>query len=197
MNILHSNEFTVTVAWLSYVSLHSLFATLTLKNFLKENVKPLFYYHRLLYNLFAVASFSIAFSFQLQLEPYYFLENSLFKTIFGYTGIVSGILVIVFTFVYSYPLLEFAGLEPSKQGGALLTRGLSKKVRHPLYLGVFLICWGGFIAYTHSLTLVQAIVFTIYIFLGLKLEEKKLLLEHNDYSEYKQRTPFIFPDFFK
>ena len=183
MNILHSNEFTVTVAWLSYVSLHSLFATLTLKNFLKENVKPLFYYHRLLYNLFAVASFSIAFSFQLQLEPYYFLENSLFKTIF--------------TFVYSYPLLEFAGLEPSKQGGALLTRGLSKKVRHPLYLGVFLICWGGFIAYTHSLTLVQAIVFTIYIFQGLKLEEKKLLLEHNDYSEYKQRTPFIFPDFFK
>jgi protein-S-isoprenylcysteine O-methyltransferase Ste14 len=92
--------------------------------------------------------------------------------------------------------LSFVGLrqlvEPDGKPGTLVTSGLYRFVRHPLYSAGLLFLW-----LTATMTLNQLIVYicaTIYIFIGAYFEERKLLREFGAaYAEYKAATPMIIP----
>ncbi|MCP3970368.1 MAG: isoprenylcysteine carboxylmethyltransferase family protein [Rhodobacteraceae bacterium] len=68
-------------------------------------------------------------------------------------------------------------------------------VRNPQQLGLLLAFWA-----TPHMTLGQAIfagALTLYIFIGISLEEKDLLTSHGDeYAAYRERVPRIIPRFF-
>jgi protein-S-isoprenylcysteine O-methyltransferase Ste14 len=68
---------------------------------------------------------------------------------------------------------------------------LYRIVRHPLYVGLLLAFWS---TPTMTLThLVFAIATTLYILIGIRLEEHDLVTEHPEYAWYKKRVPMLVP----
>jgi len=92
--------------------------------------------------------------------------------------------------------LTFIGLSqlmnPQAEGNTLVTRGLYRFVRHPLYLFGLIFLW-----LTPLMTLNMLIVYialTLYIFAGAWFEERKLLRQFGAaYADYRARTPMIVP----
>ncbi len=92
--------------------------------------------------------------------------------------------------------LSFVGLRQLVSSdikpGPLVTSGLYRFVRHPLYSAGLLFLW-----LTTTVTINQLTVYvgaTIYIFVGAYFEERKLLREYGAaYIGYKSATPMIIP----
>lgn len=76
----------------------------------------------------------------------------------------------------------------------LKLEGIHKYVRHPLYLGTLLFIWGLFFIFPLLNNLIAAAAITIYVLIGIKFEEKKLLNEFgNVYAEYMKKVPGLIP----
>jgi protein-S-isoprenylcysteine O-methyltransferase Ste14 len=71
------------------------------------------------------------------------------------------------------------------------TPGLYRQVRHPLYVGWLLAFWA---TPTMSLThLLFALMTTLYILVGIWLEERDLVEALPEYRAYQQRVPMLIP----
>ncbi len=71
------------------------------------------------------------------------------------------------------------------------TRTLYRIVRHPIYVG-----WLGIMWFTPTMTVthfVFAAVSSLYIVVGIKLEERDLEAMHPEYTEYKRQVPALVP----
>lgn len=87
---------------------------------------------------------------------------------------------------------EFVGLKPASGPASLVTGGVYRYVRHPLYFGGLLFIWLLPEMTINRLALVVA--FTLYIAVGAYFEEKKLLQEHGPaYAEYQKQVPMLIP----
>ena len=94
--------------------------------------------------------------------------------------------------------LRFTGIlqalypEQAKRPIALVSRGLYRWVRHPLYICTFVFIW-----LTPKMSwnvLAMNIGITVYTMIGAILEERKLINEFGElYTEYRRKTPFIIP----
>ena len=74
----------------------------------------------------------------------------------------------------------------------LITNGLYRYVRHPLYSCGLVFIWLIPIMTWNLLALLIGL--TAYIIVGAYFEERKLLIEFGSaYAEYRQRTPMLFP----
>ncbi|MDB5200337.1 MAG: hypothetical protein JWO92_2300 [Chitinophagaceae bacterium] len=79
---------------------------------------------------------------------------------------------------------------------ALQQSGLHKYVRHPLYFGTLLFVWGLFVLFPLLSNLIAAVVITVYVLIGIKLEEQKLFLEYGEeYEAYSKKVPKLIPGF--
>lgn len=71
------------------------------------------------------------------------------------------------------------------------TPGLYRHVRHPIYLGWLLILWAApIMTMTH---LVLAAGMTIYMLIGIQLEEHDLVKDLPEYEQYKRKVPMLLP----
>lgn len=74
----------------------------------------------------------------------------------------------------------------------LVTPGLYKVVRHPLYVGWLFAFWAA-PAMTSS-HLLFAVATTAYILIAIRLEERDLVAEHGQsYEDYRRRVPMLIP----
>lgn len=93
--------------------------------------------------------------------------------------------------------LRFAGLaqaagDSTPEPPCLVTGGLYRLVRHPLYLGGLVFLWAIPIM-TRNL-LILYLVLSVYLVAGAIVEERKLLAEFGEeYRLYRAKTPMIFP----
>jgi len=72
-----------------------------------------------------------------------------------------------------------------------VTPALYRIVRHPIYVG-----WIGIVWFTPTMTVthfVFAVGATLYILVGIKLEERDLERAHPEYSQYKRKVPGLIP----
>jgi methanethiol S-methyltransferase len=78
------------------------------------------------------------------------------------------------------------------QAPPFVVRNLYRYVRHPIYVGWLLIVWA---APTMTLAhLVFALGSTLYILIGIRLEERDLVATFGDrYVEYRRHTPMLVP----
>ena len=91
--------------------------------------------------------------------------------------------------------LSFVGLRQffeEEKPSQLVTRGLYRLVRHPLYTAGLLFLWLSPQVTVNSFTMYVGA--TVYILVGAYFEERKLLREFGTaYAEYKAKTPMLIP----
>jgi len=175
--------------------IHSLLASLGFKNFIRRLLGDGFMkFYRLFYNVLAVISFVPVLYLVLSLpdENLYKIPPPWSYLILAGRGIS---LLFLLVAVIQTDLLSFAGLRQlaeEEKTGPLVTTGLYRSVRHPLYTFSLLILW-----FSPRLTLNSFVVYaslTSYILIGIVFEERKLLREFGQaYAEYKSTTPMLFP----
>ncbi len=175
--------------------IHSFLASHGAKDFFRRTLGDGFMRsYRLLYNLFAVVSF---------LPILYLMVTLPDMALYSVPAPISylmrlgqGIsLVLLVVAVLQTDLLSFVGLRQilaEETRGPLMTGGLYRFVRHPLYTFSLLILW-----LSPTMTLNSFIVYlalTVYILIGIVFEERKLLREFGEeYANYRSVTPMLIP----
>ena len=152
-------------------------------------------YYRLAYNIFSLISFIPILWLMVVLPDrvlYRIPAPWTFLTLAGQLLAV-GILIIG---VLQTGALSFVGfrqlLEGKERPSQLVTSGLYRWVRHPLYAAGLLFIW--LTPVVSRNTLVVMVAATVYIILGALFEERKLEREFGQaYAEYKASTPMLIP----
>jgi len=190
--------------WLIFVIamwgiVHSLLASLGFKDFLRRTLGNGFMkFYRLFYNLLAVISIAPVLYLMVSLP-----DKTLYQVPSPWNYLMlagQGISVILLLgAVLQTDVLSFVGLRQlteEEKTGSLVTNGLYRFVRHPLYTFSLLILW-----LSPSVTVNSFIVYaalTIYVLIGIVFEERKLLREFGqEYADYKSITPMLLPDLSK
>jgi protein-S-isoprenylcysteine O-methyltransferase Ste14 len=104
----------------------------------------------------------------------------------NYTGLV--LLVIGFCLFFVAHVKVHKRMHSG--GGKLMTEGVYKYLRHPMYLGGIMMLLGGPILGQAQLTLFLSPIFIVQILVWRHLEELELSREFPEYAEYKKRTWF-------
>jgi protein-S-isoprenylcysteine O-methyltransferase Ste14 len=187
---------TFSASLVFYYLLHSLLASDGIKAHLAGRWLPAAWY-RLSYNLlFSILTVALVGMAALTHVRTY--QWSPWLSIPGAGMLLAG-LVWLFRSLRGYDLAMFAGLEQLRQPGKpefdkLNVVGLNALVRHPLYFGMLLIFWGLFIIWRTDLGLSIAVISSAYIYIGSRLEERKLLRHFGEYYRtYQENVPSLLP----
>lgn len=180
-----------------YGLLHSLLASLKAKEMASILLGQYYKWYRLIYNIFAFLSLLpvLALAVILPDKPLYSFH---FPWNIPVLLLQLAGLVIATIAVFQTGLGHLAGLSQLREKGEnptpgkLVTDGLYKYVRHPIYSGSILFLWA-----TPQMTwngLALRLAFTLYFIIGGMVEEKKLVAEFGEvYRAYRLRTPMLIP----
>lgn len=152
--------------------------------------------YRLGYNVFSTVSFApiLYLAWTLPNQPLYNVPAPWSYLMVGGQALS---LLLLFAAFLQTDALSFVGLSQlfgvgEQAPGPLVTRGLYRVVRHPLYTFSLLFLWLSPNVSQNSLTLY--IGATLYILIGAYFEERKLLRDFGEaYAEYKRNTPMLIP----
>ena len=109
-------------------------------------------------------------------------------------AVIAG-LVLGWVAIRSYHLGEFIGTAQLRgtddTAAPLAVSGLHRWMRHPLYSAVLLIVWG---MARSELDLATACWVTLYLIIGSRVEERRLIAHYGDaYRRYRSATPAFLP----
>jgi len=155
-------------------------------------------YYRIIYNLFAIVFLFLIVHYQGALiDVTLFNTTSISKTL-GYLIVFTGTIITLLSFK-NYSILEFLGFDfkpERKQVYILNINGLNKYVRHPLYFATLLLAWGYLLVKPTVAILIMNSVISLYLIIGTKIEEQKLILEFGEkYKNYIKEVPMLIPKF--
>lgn len=178
------------LAWASFGLGHSLMAGDTLKRWFGRG-------YRLAYNGIAVAHFVAVIAVGvvlLEKRPDFgfplWLEIAL-----GAVSVTGGVLLVWFLRWYDLGLLagtaQLRDAHAERRPEPLSTTGPHAYVRHPLYAAAFLLLWGRAVDPLHLATAVWG---TLYLLIGARVEERRLVrLYGRAYEDYRRRVPAFLP----
>lgn len=176
--------------------IHSILASHFFKDMVRGMVgKQGMRFYRFGYNVFSVVSFAPILYLMLILPDQLLYQVPVpWKYImFAGQGLAVAFLLIA---LLQTDTLSFIGLKQffveEEEAGQLVTRGLYRVVRHPLYTFSLLFLWLTPTMSVNSLTLYLGA--TLYILVGAYFEERKLLRDFGAaYADYKRKTPMLIP----
>ena len=196
-----STPLVVNILWLVLAVfiwgvVHSMTASLGVKGWARRTLGVTgMRFYRLGYNVFSVMSFLPVLWLMVVLP-----DRELYRipAPWVYLSLAGQLLAVVIlgTGVLQTGALSFVGLrqlvEEKEHSPRLVTGGVYRWVRHPLYTAGLLFIW-----LTPVMSLNSLVVFiaaTVYILVGAFFEERKLEREFGQtYVEYKARTPMLIP----
>jgi len=87
--------------------------------------------------------------------------------------------------------MNFGKIEETNPSEKIRRDGLLGIIRHPMYFALIIYLW----CQTFRVMDIEInTVLTIYVIIGTKLEEKKLILEFGDaYIKYQKEVPMLIP----
>lgn len=180
-----------------YGVLHSLLASLRLKAWVRQRLGERFMrFYRLGYVLFVTVSLLpiLALVFLL---PDFRLYTIPFPWVLFTLGLQAAAGIALLLGVLQTDALAFLGLRQvlgsyTGKPQRLVTTGLYRWVRHPLYTAGLVLVWLMPLMTTNLLVFNLGI--TVYILIGMIFEERKLIAEFGaEYQAYRRRTPALFP----
>jgi len=172
---------------------HSLLASHFVKDMISLQLGGADFY-RLAYNIFAAISFFPILYWLATLPNQLIYEVPSPWNLVMFGGQLVSALLLLTAFLQT-DSLSFVGLRQlfeKEKSGALVTRGLYRVVRHPLYTFGLLFIWLSPNMSQNSLTVYLGA--TLYTLVGVVFEERKLLRHFGEaYAEYKRKTPMLIP----
>jgi methanethiol S-methyltransferase len=178
--------------------LHSVLADSRVKQFTETQFAKFYFLYRLIYNLIAIIIISVIVFILRDFSnhnvlidlPEGFRYLSWVLIIFG--------AVILSVAIYSYNMLDFMGINQlfgkAEQTGKLITTGLNSVVRHPIYFALILMLIGISLLIPTDLVLVSVLFCFVYLCIGTKLEERRLVQIFGDsYRKYQQKVKMFIP----
>jgi protein-S-isoprenylcysteine O-methyltransferase Ste14 len=191
------NHILLSVLWTVYCVLHSLMADLRMKRFFQKRLGAAFRHYRLAYTLFAFVGLFTVVLFQVSITSQQLFTQTIFSNVAG--AIVSSAgLLLMFVCIKKY-FMNLSGLRSLVEEESLpvlVVSGVHRFVRHPLYLGTFAFIWGLLLLFPTISLLLSNTIITVYTLVGIKLEERKLVMEFGeDYRTYQGRVPKLVPRF--
>ena len=184
-------------AWFLFAAVHSSLARPTVQITIESYLT---HWYRLSYNLLAVLTILMVLftgTKWISTSTLSVFDDSVLWFV-SYGIMLIGYIVFIAAFT-SYDMGRFVGITQiinrervsTASSESLLQEGLNRWARHPLYTGAFLILWGG----AHSwFDIWTAFWGTLYLLIGTKYEERKLIKIYGDeYRNYQKHVPRYFP----
>jgi protein-S-isoprenylcysteine O-methyltransferase Ste14 len=187
----------LALGFVAYFTLHSLLASLRLKNFVAKRWPTLMPAYRLAFNVLSVVLL-LPLVWLMQANP----GPVIWQWQGGWSLLMSGLMFAAiggfFWSLKSYDNMVFLGITQwkSRHQGCedpeqLHISTLHRFVRHPWYFFILVILWAQDI---HLAQLVTYSLMTLYFIVGSYLEERKLMECYGDaYRQYCQRVPGLIP----
>lgn len=188
--------------WTLYLALHSLLASGRVKRSVERHWPGLRPWYRLLYNLVAVAGLLGLGWYQGTLPRQWLWEPSLWSGGGGVSLALSGLAIAALA-LRGYDLGAFAGTRQLRSEAAidpeegLVTEGLHRYMRHPLYTATVLLLLGWLLLRPSTVTLTAVGCMLVYLRIGIHFEEAKLMARYGEaYRSYRRKVPMLFPKVF-
>jgi protein-S-isoprenylcysteine O-methyltransferase Ste14 len=187
----------IIALFMGYFVIHSLTASLWLKNRVARHLPVLIPYYRLLFN-----ALSLLLAIPLVIAVFTYPGEPLWQWYGVGFYVANGLaLLAAIAFIYSlkmYDMAEFWGtrqlrehVEEVRDLEQFKISVFHRFVRHPWYTMILVIIWTRDMSTTQLLT--YSLV-TLYLVIGSRMEERKLIAYHGEvYQRYRQRVPGLLP----
>jgi len=188
----------LVILWVLFFFSHSLLAANGTKAIAEKRLGANFRFYRITYNLLSLFFLStILFLLWFRHEYNYVLTKTGYLLFAGYGLMGAGGLIILLAFK-NYDLGMFTGIkqiaQKIHQPDKLIIKGLNKYVRNPLYFGIIVFFAGYFLQQPTYMNLITLCIVYAYIYIGTKLEEKKLGdVFGEEYRSYKKSVKMLIP----
>lgn len=183
--------------WMGYFFLHSALAALTVKDKVASTWPQLMPYYRLAYNLLA-SLLLLPILWLTYHDPGPMLWRWQGAAAWLANGLALAAIVGFLQSLRSYDMQEFLGLRQLQLNLRKVEdqehfhlSPFHRYVRHPWYFFGLVLLWTRDM---NATTLLSGVFITLYLVIGSRLEEKKLLVYHGDtYRRYMERVPGLIP----
>ena len=186
--------------WIGYCALHSYLISIGFTNLMIRLLRNYYAFYRLFYILISLALLVPLIKYSGQADTRIIITYEYPLSIVRYALIAGSLTIFFYAFFFNYDSLSFFGIrqilnfKKTKAVDAspdIRKNGLLGIIRHPMYFALIIYLWCQ--TFRMMDILVNAVL-TLYIVIGTKLEEKKLVLEYGDtYIKYQQEVPMLIP----
>lgn len=186
--------------WAGYCALHSYLISIRFTNILTRLLKRYYSFYRLFYVIISLALLVPLINYTAQLADAVIITDEFPFSVIRNMLKWGSLLMFFWAFFFNYDSLSFFGIRQiltfwgivkTDPAGKIKKSGLLGIMRHPMYTALIIYLWCQTFRFTD---IIINIVLTIYIIIGTRLEEKKLVLEFGDaYINYKQEVPMLIP----
>lgn len=187
----------LTLSWLVYFGLHSLLASIGVKQYVALRWPRAMPAYRLVFNVLAAVLLAVPLGLSLTGSGPWFWRWSGVASYLSLLLSVAALAGFLWSLKY-YDVREFLGLRQLSERNANVDdqeqfqlSPLHRWVRHPWYFFALVIIWTRDM---NATMLVTAIVVTLYFVIGSRLEEQKPIRYHGEiYRRYRERVPGLVP----
>lgn len=195
MTLIQSQHILLAFFWILYCVIHSLLADDRLKKTIQKRLQSNYKYYRPSYAIFATLTLTAVVWFHFSIYSPKIYNSTLLIKFIGYLVALTGLIIMLICIKkYFYELSGLQALQNEHAKNTLQTNGLHKFVRHPLYVGTIAFILGFTIAFPFLNNIIATGIITIYVWIGINAEEKKLEIEYGEeYINYRKRVPKLIP----
>jgi protein-S-isoprenylcysteine O-methyltransferase Ste14 len=183
--------------WSAYFAIHSLLASVTVKRWVQHQWPRIMPYYRIGFNSLVALLLILPVGYMISRHGPLLWQWQGYAKWFANTLAVVAAIAFIWTLRF-YDMQEFTGVKQTREKNVDIhdqetfkISPLHRYVRHPWYFLGLIILWSRDMDYLYLTT---AIMVTLYLFIGAKLEENKLIAYHGPiYRQYSEKVPGIIP----